>query len=306
MATPLSLLVIGGANLDLTGQATSALRAHDSNPGSIDASAGGVGRNIAENLARLGCKTQLLTMLGNDFGREVIIQSAQECGIDTTDTIISPIHATGTYLAITDHDGQLYVAINDMTIIDALTPEQLMSKRATLEAADALVIEANLPATTLQWISQHYSHKPLHADGVSVKKVAKLKPILGQLHSLKVNRDEARCLLEQSESMSDRALAQGLVALGVNSVLLSLGADGALLCTQNELVQQPVFNSEICADNGAGDALFAGFIAAQNHDQSAAEQLRFALGCAALTLSSAQAVSPGLSPSAVINTFLTD
>ena len=45
--------VIGGMNIDLQGSSNQPLVFNDSNPGEIVMSAGGVGRNIAENIAKL-------------------------------------------------------------------------------------------------------------------------------------------------------------------------------------------------------------------------------------------------------------
>ena len=58
--------VIGGANIDIHGRSTQALRSNDSNPGDVHISAGGVARNIAENLARLGADTRLISAVGDD------------------------------------------------------------------------------------------------------------------------------------------------------------------------------------------------------------------------------------------------
>ena len=61
------ITVIGGANIDISAKYNSAVTATgDSNQGQIFTSAGGVARNIAENLARLGSAVQLITGLGDD------------------------------------------------------------------------------------------------------------------------------------------------------------------------------------------------------------------------------------------------
>ncbi len=58
-------LVIGGANIDFVGIPDNKLIWHDKNPGKIKMSLGGVGRNIAENLAKLGVHTKLLALVGD-------------------------------------------------------------------------------------------------------------------------------------------------------------------------------------------------------------------------------------------------
>jgi pseudouridine kinase len=58
--------VVGGANMDICASPARRLRTHDSNPGSVVTSPGGVARNIAENLARLGVDSRLVTAVGAD------------------------------------------------------------------------------------------------------------------------------------------------------------------------------------------------------------------------------------------------
>ena len=59
--------VIGGSNMDIQGFPNNPLVMKDSNPGKVDISMGGVGRNIAENLSRLDVNTKLISAMGNDL-----------------------------------------------------------------------------------------------------------------------------------------------------------------------------------------------------------------------------------------------
>ena len=76
------ICVVGGANVDIFLSPYKKLKLRDSNPGQLRISCGGVGRNIAENLARLGNDVKLLTVLGNDGNAELIKSNAKQCGID--------------------------------------------------------------------------------------------------------------------------------------------------------------------------------------------------------------------------------
>lgn len=302
----LKIAVVGGANLDLTGQSSNAIRQADSNPGTIGSAAGGVGRNIAEDLARLGINTALITMLGDDVGKTVVLNSCFDAGIDCDGFIIDKNHSTGTYLAITDEQGNLNVAVADMAIHDHFGPEVLATRSAQLAAADAIVIEANLPLNTIQWLAENFAHKPIYADCVSAAKAQRLQPILSKLDVLKVNRAEAMQLLGLAKSnVDDQTLAKLLFELGVKQVLLSLGAQGALLYCESGVYRQPAFATEVKSDNGAGDALLAGFIGSTVWLKQPQQQLAFAVACAAFTLQSAHAVNPAIGKDAIKNQYLT-
>ncbi|RKX80638.1 MAG: kinase, partial [Spirochaetes bacterium] len=72
--------LIGAANIDIQGFSSNLIIARDSNPGSIEFCAGGVSRNIAENLSRLGVSTELISAIGGDPNGELILSSCRDCG----------------------------------------------------------------------------------------------------------------------------------------------------------------------------------------------------------------------------------
>ena len=60
------ITVIGGINIDIEGSPFKPLLKEDSNPGRIEMSFGGVGRNIIENAARAGGETAMISVVGDD------------------------------------------------------------------------------------------------------------------------------------------------------------------------------------------------------------------------------------------------
>lgn len=96
------VLVIGAAGQDLVGQSRLELQPGTSNPGKIRRSFGGVGRNVAENLARLGHPVRLLTVVGADSPGDQLIHQLEEAGVDASQIIRLDDKPTSTYLAIVD------------------------------------------------------------------------------------------------------------------------------------------------------------------------------------------------------------
>ena len=72
--------VIGGSNIDLQGFPNESLNLYDSNPGKIETSLGGVGRNISENLAKLDIPVRLISAVGNDFYGQKLIKESEKNG----------------------------------------------------------------------------------------------------------------------------------------------------------------------------------------------------------------------------------
>lgn len=76
------------------------------------------------------------------------------------------------------------LAVNDMAIYDHMTPDFLRQRLDFMNHADLVVVETNLPESSLHWLCEHCT-APLLADPVSTIKAPKLKPVLGRLTALK-------------------------------------------------------------------------------------------------------------------------
>ena len=116
------ITVIGGSNTDISGFPQADYSPQDSNPGRITLSAGGVGRNIAENIARLGCTVNLLSAVGNDGFGTFLLEECRKAGVETEEILISESMPSSAYLCIMDQYNDLQAAVNDMEIIRLLTP----------------------------------------------------------------------------------------------------------------------------------------------------------------------------------------
>ena len=125
ISTGAPVYVIGGVNMDISGTPAGKLRSGDSNPGRVSLSPGGVGRNIAENLSRLGRRVSLITILGDDPYADVIREHCRNVGIDLSMSFTDPLGHTSTYLCLNEQNGDLHAAVSDMAICEELTPDRL-------------------------------------------------------------------------------------------------------------------------------------------------------------------------------------
>jgi pseudouridine kinase len=307
------VLAVGGANMDIVGTAHSAWLMGDSNPGSVRCAPGGVARNVAENLARLGHTTHLLSAVGDDaFGRS-LLDATRTAGVHTGACSLLAQYNTSTYLSLHGHQGDLTMAVNDMDIVNSLTPQFLSAHAALISQASVVFADCNLSADALAWLLSHTSGK-VWVDAVSTAKCQRIRPYLQSIHLLKVNLQEAQTLSGHpcSTPADMQANAQWLHAQGVQQVLISLGARGMFYsdATAGHGWQNAV-PSDVVNVNGAGDALLAGWMHAMLSGtplaQAAcfADAARFAQACAALTVGCVSANHPGLSVAAVTK-LLTD
>lgn len=291
-----NIVVIGACNFDIYATSSAALINADSNPGQVFTTPGGVGRNIAENLARLGCKTKMLTALGQDTFADAIIRNAEKTGIDLSDALRLPHLSTSVYVCINKPDGDIEVAVSDMKICDEITADYFCGNAQHLNSADILVAETNLPLETLFELWKGYRAK-LCIDCVSVAKSEKLRSVLNGLYCLKANRGEASAItgLPVTTEAEARLAAAKLHRLGVRYVIITLGEDGALLSDGTQMHSMPLMPGETRNTSGCGDAFFAGAIVALAQQREPKQILRSGLAMARLCAESGNAVSPVIS-----------
>ena len=291
------VFVIGAVNMDLSGTPENLLCPGDSNPGHIRMSSGGVGRNIAENLSRLGYPVSLITVTGNDYYAGIIREDCRKAGIDLSYSFTLPGERTSAYLCLNQQNGDLCAAISDMTIYEQLTPALLAPLLPALNRGCFLIADANLPEATLEWIASHVT-VPLAADPVSVAKAPRLRSILNRLVFCKPNVPEAKILCgfhtEASVSLSD--LAEGLLNQGTSRIFLSLGADGVWAGDATGHAMLSCFPCHPVNTTGCGDAFVAAAADAWLQGLSTAECARHGLAAAAICAESPFAVSRQMSP----------
>lgn len=296
-------LVVGGANVDLLGVSDAALTHADSNPGRIFESPGGVGRNIAENLARLGVRTSLITAFGDDAHGRWLREECVTDGIDIGDSVIVDDVPGSRYLAISGADGDMALALNDMRALAAVTPALLAASAELISRAGVVIADTNLPHETLRWLTEHCT-APLIVDPVSVAKSPRMLGLLRRVHALKLNALEAGVLLgRQVDSHDDAAAANAareLVGAGVQRVFLTRGSAGVTAADEREVVALPRPDVTVANVTGAGDAFTAGVAFATLAGADLRECAMAGSTMAGLALMSQRTVSEAVTSAALI------
>ncbi|MEU6351991.1 carbohydrate kinase [Streptomyces sp. NPDC047072] len=298
-----AVVVVGGANMDHKVRSLAPVTRHTSNPGRAHTSPGGVGRNIAENLARLGTPTHLVAAVGRDEAGESLLRDTRAAGVRTDHVHIST-HPTGTYTAVLDSDGDLLVAIADMTATNELSPADLHHTRELVAGAAMLVLDGNLATATLGYVTDlaKAADVPVVMDPVSVPKAALLGPGIvpeRPYFAVTPNKDELRALVNLPVSTDEEILAAAaaLHDRGVSHVWVRLGPEGSLLSSTGQgHTFLPAPPTEVVDVTGAGDSMLAAFVHALLDGADPVAAARFGHAAAALTVAAATTVRPDLTP----------
>ena len=293
-------VVVGGVNVDIGGRTYAKLVAADSNPGRVSISLGGVGRNIAHNMALMGLDVKLLTAMGEDVYGNRITSSCTELGIDVSHALRVPDCATSTYLYIADEAGEMALALSDMEVCDRITPAYLAANQQVLQNAQVIVADTNIPAETLVYLAENCT-APIFCDPVSTIKAGKLGPVLNRIHTLKPNRLEAELLsgVPIREKKDAEAAAKALIEKGVQRVFLSMGADGVCAATPQEQLWLPNLPGNMVNTTGCGDAFMAALVWAYMQDMTLRETAMAGLAAGSIAMESPETINPAMSATAL-------
>ncbi len=287
---PPFVLVIGAASLDSKGRAMLPLTWGTSTPGKVRGAVGGVARNIADNLTRLGVKAVLLSAIGNDDSGIRILDNANKVGINIDFLMVADKrYRTSAYLALLDEKGNLAMSVDDMEILSCITPEVINRHHELVKNAALIVIDSNLSPMTINAIfklAKRYQVR-VCADPTSAVLVTKLKPYLSEIYMITPNVSEAEVLVESVIRGRDEATvaARSLINTGVKVAIITLGKLGVVYATTDASGYVPAATTDMIDQTGAGDALTATIVFGLLNNISIDEAVRLGATAAAITLS---------------------
>jgi len=289
---------IGGAVLDRKYRAHAPIVPRTSNPADGLRGFGGVARNVAENLARLGTRAGLVSIVGDDDTGRAMLAALHQAGVDVSRVITSTAKATAEYVAILSPENDLALGIADMGIFDLFTPDHLDRLWPYLDAAEWVLADCNLPHETLGRLISRARRNgfKLAIDAVSTLKAARLPDDLSGVDLLFMNLDEANAL--RGPHFADgRDAALALQATGAREAVVTLGAGGLALASIDGAFPFPAIQADVIDITGAGDALIAGTLHGLLRGRDTRAAIRTGMLLATLTTETAASVHPDLSAS---------
>jgi pseudouridine kinase len=308
------IVCIGGVVADRVVRLAAPPVAGTSNPGSVVSSPGGVARNVAENLARLGRRPTLVSVIGDDTVGTSLVTGVRAAGVDARGVRTVPSEPTAEYLAILDPDGELVLGVAVMAVLDALDASDVDAawpSRPSTPGDSWVILDCNprpeVLAHTLARSREAASGVHLVVVAVSAPKITRLPSRLDGVDILFSTHEEARAWLAgpggqaDTRGTSDADLVARICAAGARRVVLTRGAAGALVAVAGgdtlEIPSEPVRVVDV---TGGGDALVAGTVTALADGADFEAAVRFGVHLAGLTVAVPGAVRADLATMAQV------
>ncbi|XP_039217902.1 pseudouridine-metabolizing bifunctional protein C1861.05-like isoform X2 [Crotalus tigris] len=332
-------VVIGGINIDIIVKAKAATikDGGQTNPATVRQSFGGVGKNLADCLSRLGKMPVFISVMGKDEHSESVLRHCRH--MDMRGVLQLKGCNTATYCAVITGTGELTFGLGDMEIHQQITEQYVSQFKENLCLAPIICIDGNVPVSTLEYICQiaREQHLTVYYEPTDVNKASKpfvsenwkgltcVSPNLRELRAISqtLGNPVPTDLPSKVEDIIKTAIALAYPLLrGLHCVVVTLGQHGVLLCGRSKggsvslhprtcyenatgelravhYPALPVPTEEIVNVSGAGDSLMAGIITGLLAGEDTDNCIRMGLLSASLSLRSYEPVSPEISSTSV-------
>jgi pseudouridine kinase len=290
------VLVFGASVVDIFGVCNTGIkyRERDSNPGKVRMEFGGVSRNIAENMARVGLNTKFISILGNDEKGRAMLDHSELIGYDMEDSLVLEGRRTPSYLAILDQFGEMVSAVADMETISAMNTDFIDSKSHLIEGAEYTFLDADDPEN-LEYILKKFQGKTKFIlDPVSSEKASKIKGLIKYFHTIKPNKNEAEVLAGFPINTDEDLVKAGeyFISLGVEKVFISLDSEGVFYTDGIEKGKVKALDVTVKNVTGAGDSFVAGLGFGYIHGMELDKLVQFAMSMSNITISYEGTIHP--------------
>ncbi len=278
------ILVIGSLNADLVVRAPRFPAPGETiQGGDLAIVPGGKGANQAVAAARLGASVTMTGRVGKDSFGSALIENLKNNHVDATHVARDDRAATGTAVIVVDSQGQNSIVLSPGTN-GKVTPADV--EPASFQDAGLLLLQLEIPLETVLSAARLAKEKGSRV----LLNPAPARTLPDELMALAdfmlPNESELSLLAGQavSDVGSAETAARSLVARGAQTVIVTLGANGALIVNRDGAKHVPSFHVQVVDTTAAGDAFIGGFAVASLRGRSLEDAVQYACACGALAV----------------------
>lgn len=282
------IIVIGSSNTDMVIRCKNMPRPGETVlGGEFMMNQGGKGANQAVACAKLGGNTTFIAKVGNDVFGAQTVDMLNLLGIDTSYISVSEVEPSGVALINVDSSGE-----NSISVASGANGELSASD---IDAADAAMREAGIVIMQLESPIETVTYAARKAKEYGATVVLNPAPapaealpaeLLRNVDILIPNTTEAEVIsgIAITDEASELAAINKIHSMGVSTVIVTLGSEGALMCESGECVKIPSFKVKAVDTTAAGDTFCGAVCVALSEGQDKVSAVRFASRAASITV----------------------
>lgn len=262
----IDVTALGEILIDFTpcGKSEAGQRVFEQNPGGAPA-------NVLACLNKCGKKTAFIGKVGNDMHGQFLVDVLKDSGIRTDGVVVDDsVFTTLAFVALSDTGERSFSFARKPGADTCLTQDELKeeiirdskvfhigSLSLTTEPAKGTTFKAlEIAKEAGCIISYDPNYREPLWDGKKAA-IEGMRSVVSYVDVMKISDEETALL---TNIVEPEGAAKNLVAMGVSVAVVTLGADGALVCTKEGSRVVPGFKAEMVDTTGAGDSFWGGFL----------------------------------------------
>lgn len=299
----MNIVVIGSVFIDIKGYPHGTYIPQGRNSGRVEQVIGGVGRNVAEDIANMGITSTFVSLVDDSgLGKDAISKLKMQ-GIDTS-YMRQVEDGMGTWLAVFDHNGDVIASISKRPDMSALTDILENSGDEIFRNSDSIVLQLDMEIDTVKktfQLAEKYG-KDVYAVISNISIIKERMDYLTSLGCVVCNRQEAGILFSEdyaemeTEEMIETA-AEKVRRLGLKRLVITMGEDGAVYAeADGEKGFCSAEKVKVIDTTGAGDSFLAGVAAGLTYGKTLPESCEIGSRLAASVICTSENVCPKFLP----------
>lgn len=298
------IVVVGNVFVDIKGFPDNKYIPAGRNSGSVETVHGGVGRNVAEDIANIELRPRFVSMVDDTAQGAEIVEKLNNHKVDTRYVVSSP-NGMGKWLAVFDNTGDIVASISNRPNMDPMVKLLEEHGDEIFADADSVIVEIDMDKDVIKQVFKYAEkyHKRVYAVVANMSIASQRRDFFHSIDCFVCNEQEAGILFVEDfsglspEALSER-LSQKVISAKIPSMIVTMGSRGAVYADMkgNKGIH-PAKTVEVQDTTGAGDAFCAGAAAGLTYGKSLKEAVEIGTTLASSVLSLSENVCPRFLPS---------
>ncbi|MBE6978259.1 MAG: carbohydrate kinase family protein [Ruminococcaceae bacterium] len=299
----MGIVVIGAVFVDIKGYPEDVFVAKGRNVGRVEQVHGGVGRNVAEDIANVELRPTFVSLVDNTGIGADVVRKLQNHQVNTDYIRVTP-DGMGTWLAVFENDGDVAASISKRPNLRPIADILEEKGDEIIRDADSIIIEIDMDKEVVKRVfrlAQKYQ-KRVYAVVANMSIAVERRDFLQQTECFVCNQQEAGILFSDDYSHLDASqmeavLVEKVTRANINSMIVTMGAAGAVYAHKDGISGFcPARNVNVKDTTGAGDAFCAGAAIGLTYGKSMAEACQIGAHLAASVIMTSENVCPRFLP----------
>ena len=299
----MAMVVVGAVFVDVKGFPEDNYIPTGRNAGRVEFVHGGVGRNVAEDIANVELRPRFVSLVDDNAEGEAVLKKLRNHKVNT-DYVLSVPDGMGMWLAVFDNSGDLAGSISKRPDPSALV--QLLEEKGDeiFADADSIVVEIDLDKEVVKQVFKYAEkyHKKVYAVVANMSIASQRRDFLQSTDCFVCNVLEAGILFVTDFSQLSpeelcEELSQRVISARIPAVVVTMGSKGSVYADmQGNKGVCPAETVQVRDTTGAGDAFCAGVAMGLTYGKTMPEALEIGTRLAASVITVSENVCPRFLP----------